>query len=502
MGNNTPISSLIRWTSPEGRALVRKIITGTVKQWPTGPYEHQVSSWVQGLEGISQIVSAPTGGGKTSYFFGPIIIAQYMHKNPVPGFKSFPAKPVAVVVVPLIELGNNHVREAEQLGLRAIALHAAEIARARREGRNLYTEIKACQWPLVFLSPERLTSREIDDIFRDTTFRANVILLGLDEVHVLPVWGKEFRTAYQNMAVVHRRLPKHVPLIGTSATIAPGKEFKSICSMLDLKPGQFYTQRLSNERPNVRSVVHELTHTLSGYEFPDLAWVLHSGRKVVLYCRTIDLGFRVALYLWNLFPPGKHRLHRVRLWNSLTSETYNTKTLELFQDNPETTAIVATIAFGMGINVRNIIDVCNVGVPESLGAAVQQDGRAGRDPNLLANGRTYVEAAALAAIREVLDAEFPDRPQRAPKVKAKSKTTTKRASKETVEKMDDGLRKLLVAHVEARCLVVEKNKVYGNDQLPDGVKAALPCSAASRLLPCSSCQPFWENISSPVPPPP
>ena len=393
------------------------------------------------------------------------------------------------------------VKELEELGLDAIALHADTIDRAVAEGCDIYKEIKQGRWPVVFLSPERLVSPEFDQILRDKGFRANIMLIGLDELHVMVPWGKDFRKAYHSMAILPKRLPTHVPIIGTSATVTPGKDFAEICKLLALKPGSFYLLRLSNERRNVRSIVQELTHGLTGFTFPNIRWVVEPGRKVVVYCRTLDLGFRVAMYLWNTFPPGEHRLHRIRMWNSLATTRYNAETLELFRDNPETTTIIATVAFGMGMNVRNIQDVVNLGLPDTINALVQQDGRAGRDPAMRAQGHTYVEGATLSAVREVVAARKQPKAGtsevKKPKGKAKAESVLQKAArlvraKETVDKLDEGLCRLLEAHVEGRCLVAEKNRIYGNHQLriPHSDKAALSCHDAERLLPCSSCEPL------------
>lgn len=107
--NATANRPLIAWTSQEGKALIRNLVTQLIPQWPEGPREHQVSSWARTLARQAQFSFVATGGGKTSLFYGPVLIADYLSKYPVDGFLPLPASPIAVVVVPLIELGNNHV---------------------------------------------------------------------------------------------------------------------------------------------------------------------------------------------------------------------------------------------------------------------------------------------------------------------------------------------------------------------------------------------------------
>lgn len=91
-------------------------------------------------------------------------------------------------------------------------------------------------------------------------------------------------------------------------------------------------------------IVQELSHPLGGYQFPDIEYLFKAPVKSVIYCNTIDLGFRVACFGWSLpCALGTHRLHNVRLWSALTSAESNERTLELFKNNPSTTTIVATM---------------------------------------------------------------------------------------------------------------------------------------------------------------
>lgn len=179
-------------------------------------------------------------------------------------------------------------------------------------------------------------------------------MLGIDEAHVLVPWGKDFRQAYRQIPLFRKRLPPHTAIVTATATLSSGRDFTSLCNEFGFKPGQYHCIRLSSERPNVRMIIRELTHTLGGYQFPDILWAFKRGVKTVIYCRTLDLCFRVALYGWRQYPPGVQRLDNVRLWSSITSPSYNERTLELFATREDTTTIVASIAFGMGMNVQNI----------------------------------------------------------------------------------------------------------------------------------------------------
>ena len=329
----------------------------------------------------------------------------------------------------------------------------------------------------MLLSAERLVSPDVDAIFRNEKFRENLILLGIDEAHVLVPWGKDFRKAYHQIFLLRRRLPAHTALITVSATISPGPEFNSLCERLELKAGKYYTIRESSERPNVRMIFKQLTHGLGGYQFPDIAWVFRRGVKAVVYCCSLDLVFRVGYYGWNSYPEGSRRLDNVRLWTSITSAAYNNRTLDLFKSEEDTSVIVASIAFGMGMNLRNITDSINLGLPTTYAGLIQQNGRAGRNEEMEARGWTYVESAVCTAITEdeSLSGEA-------------GLTGNKR-----VDEMDANLYQMVRAHVRGICLIATSNARSGNP----GEDSLLTCAQAKRRLFCSSCQPYPSpNIPS------
>lgn len=269
------------------------------------------------------------------------------------------------------------------------------------------------------------------------------------------------------------------------------------------------------ERPNVRTVITELQHPLNGYKFPDIEWVFKPGIKAVVYCRTIELGFHVGVYGWSLFPPGAGRLQSVRLWNSLTSASYNAKTLELFHEEPGACAIIASIAFGMGMNIKNIAHSINLGVPDTCDALVQQNRRAGRDLQSEACGWTYLESSTVTAVSDSKDdgkADLEvcsDSELNATKKKKKKKgkggkpkkavataSTNKKGNSAVKEKTIEGnLGRIICAHLQGDCLEVETNAIYGNP----GESAKKRCIEAHCRLPCSSCQPFWNALNIPLP---
>ncbi|KAF9528831.1 P-loop containing nucleoside triphosphate hydrolase protein [Crepidotus variabilis] len=473
------------WTSLLGRTLIREIVEERITQWPKGPHETQLDCWANLLAGKHVLLIASTGWGKTAAFFGPILVLQHLIRYPRLCGPSPPPTPVALVITPLIELGNAHATEISKFGLRTVSINAETIRAASDEGRNLMKEVRLCKWPIVLLSAERLVNKDFDTILRDPNFRHNLVVLGIDEAHLVVPWGKDFRKAYSRIAHLMRRLPSHTPVVSVTATLSE-KDEQELCTQLgyNMKKNEVHCIRLSSERSNVRLIFRELRHSLGGYTFPDIAWAFCRGTKTVIYCNTLDLCFRVALYGWNQYPPDdRRRLEKVRLWTSITSSRYNQQTLDLFANDPDCSTIVATIAFGLGMNIRNITDSVNLGLPSSLSTLVQQNGRAGRDFSICARGWTYIESSILSSIRNNLESN-------------KSSTSKMSKSKTRMDSIEADLYSSAEAHVTGHCLYVHVNQCMGNH----GPTSSLPCSKADRELWCSNCQPFFDNPCPQQPP--
>ncbi|EIW75371.1 hypothetical protein CONPUDRAFT_159494 [Coniophora puteana RWD-64-598 SS2] len=265
----------------------------------------------------SALVVIPTGGGKTAVFYGLLPILEALRMQPVWGVGRIPSKPAVIMVTPLNELGIMQAAEMQARGIEAVAVNAQTIAQTRLEGRDLVDEVRLCRWRVSIWSPEKLVSQGSNSVFDDEDFRKNVIAYGVDEVHVVPEWGNAFRDAYRHIGSLRNRLPSRVPVIALTATLTPGPEQASVCKVLGLHRNQYHFERHSCERANVQLTVNELSHGLTGYSFPDIAWTILGAEKVVIYCKTIDLGFRVAVYLWSLCTNGQDKRKTVRVWNSL-----------------------------------------------------------------------------------------------------------------------------------------------------------------------------------------
>ena len=386
-----------------------------------------------------------------------------------------------------------------RVGLKAVSLDQETIKRLKREGIDIFRQVRECEWNMVLASPERLTAPAFDHIVRNDFFRSNVVLYVVDEAHVLRPWSLTFRKAYDDIPQLRLRLPISVPILGLTATLLPGSTERDLLHRLRFRPGYHITRR-SCEQPNLRLAFQTLTHGLNGTEFPDFAWVAEGKHKVILYCKTIDLGFRLASYLWRLLPPGPSRFHKIRLYNSLLWPQSNEDTVKAIDEDPSVIGVVATVKFGMGIDVRKVSISASVGLPDSVELGGQERGRAGRDRSQPALGICYVEKTIVASItKEIEDGKLVEplsdseietlRGTRASRVRSKrpalmqAQDDTHLGKKKSQRLVDAGHRRLIAAHIKHTCLVAESNSIFGNTH----ATAHLTCLQARRRLPCSSC---------------
>lgn len=361
------------------------------------------------------------------------------------------------------------------MGIKAISLDSRAVQDARKAGRDVFKEVANCQWSIVIASPERLNAPEFDPIVRSDVFQENLVMYAIDESHVIPGWSQSFRVDYGEISRLFLRIRPDVPILMMTATASRETE-AYLVNLLRMRQGEPIIVRAPSQRSNLRYVWRTLTHGLSGNTFPDLAWAATGRYKAILYCQTIELGFRVASYLWRLRGPGDERFRNIRTYNSLTEEL-NDKTLEAFRDDPQTFTIVATMKFGMGVDPRVVHVSGNVGLPESAEDIVQQNARAGRDPNIVAVGLTLVESTHVgAAVAGKGNAR-----------KSKGKKTEEEAESEkwSGSLKDPYTRKMVTAHAKGNCMVVEVNGAFGRAE--EGSNELQDCVTAGRRLPCSSC---------------
>jgi ATP-dependent DNA helicase RecQ len=294
------------------------------------------------VAGGDALVLMPTGGGKSLCYQIPALLRDG----------------VGIVVSPLIALMKDQVDALRQAGVRAAYLNstltppeAAEVERDMRQGAL----------DLVYVAPERLvTPRSLELLSR-----CKIALFAIDEAHCVSQWGHDFRPEYLKLRVLHEHFPK-VPRIALTAT-ADGPTQRDIIERLALADAKIFVA--SFDRPNIRYRVFPKADAKSQLlafieaEHPSDAGIVYclSRRKVEEVANWLSTKRRIALP----YHAGLDPAMRERNQDHFLKE--------------EGIIIVATVAFGMGIDKPNVRFVAHLDLPKNLEAYYQETGRAGRD---------------------------------------------------------------------------------------------------------------------------
>jgi ATP-dependent DNA helicase RecQ len=294
------------------------------------------------LEGRDVLTLMPTGGGKSLCYQIPALVREG----------------VGIVVSPLIALMQDQVDALKQLGIRAAFLNSTldGVAQQRIEAALLAGELD-----LLYVAPERLLTARMLGLLD----RARIALFAIDEAHCVSQWGHDFRREYQQLFVLHERYPG-VPRIALTAT-ADRRTRAEIIEQLNLREAAVFIN--SFDRPNIHYALSEGQNAREQLwrfierDHPRDAGIVYclSRKKVDTVAAWLQAKGREALPYHAGLPDATRRVHQERF---------------LREDG---LIIVATIAFGMGIDKPDVRFVAHLNLPKSVEAYYQETGRAGRD---------------------------------------------------------------------------------------------------------------------------
>ena len=294
------------------------------------------------LAGRDVLTLMPTGGGKSLCYQIPALLRDG----------------TGIVVSPLIALMQDQVDALRQLGIRAAFLNSTQDPASQQQTE---TALLAGELDILYLAPERLLTERMLDLLD----RAQIALFAIDEAHCVSQWGHDFRKEYQQLYMLHERYPA-IPRIALTAT-ADARTRGEIIEQLKLHEAAVFIN--SFDRPNIHYAINEGQNAREQLwrfieqNHPQDAGIVYclSRKKVENIAQWLQAKGRQALPYHAGLPDETRRLHQQRFLRE------------------EGLIIVATIAFGMGIDKPNVRFVAHLSLPKSIEAYYQETGRAGRD---------------------------------------------------------------------------------------------------------------------------
>jgi len=321
------------------------------------------------------LVLMPTGGGKSLCYQVPALMMDGL----------------TVVISPLIALMKDQVDALRVNGIPAAFLNSTQ---SPEEQNTVFSLLESERIKLLYLAPERLLYNE--SAFISFLKRINVALIAVDEAHCISHWGHDFRPEYRMLGQLRRELPE-VPFIALTAT-ADELTRKDIADKLELKtPGIFIS---SFNRPNIRYTIEAKRNSFERL----LAFLgRHRDEAGIVYCLSRQNTESLAEKL------QRHGYNAEAYHAGLEREVRDERQEKFLRD--ETQVMVATIAFGMGINKSNVRYVVHMDLPKNIESYYQETGRAGRDglPGEAVLFYSYADVQKLQRFASVEDNEAQSR---------------------------------------------------------------------------------------------
>jgi ATP-dependent DNA helicase RecQ len=316
---------------------------------------HQEAAIEHVIGGGDALVLMPTGSGKSLCYQIPAIARQRLGKG------------IAVVVSPLIALMHDQVGALHEAGVEAAFLNSTLTG---QEAGEVEQKLLRGEITLLYAAPERVTNARFLALMDSLYERGQLSLFAIDEAHCVSQWGHDFRPEYRGLTVLHERFP-NTPRIALTAT-ADALTRSDIVERLQLQEAQQFVS--SFDRPNIRyKIVEKNDPRKQLLRFIDAE---HIGDAGIVYCQSRKRVEEVADMLC------EHGL-RALPYHAGLDRMVRQKNQDAFLRSDTTTGdpvvMVATIAFGMGIDKPDVRFVAHLDMPKNIEGYYQETGRAGRD---------------------------------------------------------------------------------------------------------------------------
>jgi ATP-dependent DNA helicase RecQ len=333
-------------------------------------FRHQQQAIVEHvIGGQDALVLMPTGGGKSLCYQIPALARDGL----------------AIVVSPLIALMQDQVEALQQLGVNAAFLNSSLSA---EDNARITREVVSGEIKLLYVAPERLMVGSFLSLLDEVQQHTGLALFAIDEAHCVSQWGHDFRPEYRQLTVLHNRFPD-VPRIALTAT-ADAPTRAEIISQLNLENARQFVS--SFDRPNIRyhvGIKNNARQQLQAFLERE-----HANDAGIIYCLSRKKVEETAAWLvekgWSALPYHAGLPAQLR-------EVHQRRFLR-----EEGIIMVATIAFGMGIDKPNVRFVAHLDLPKSMEGYYQETGRAGRD-GLPANAWMVYGMGDVVSMRQMLD---------------------------------------------------------------------------------------------------
>ena len=292
--------------------------------------------------GGDALVLMPTGAGKSLCYQIPAMLRDG----------------VGVVVSPLIALMQDQVDALAEVGVRAAFLNSTQ---SFDEAMRIERMVRNGELDLVYVAPERLLTPRCLALFE----ASNIALFAIDEAHCVSQWGHDFRPEYIKLSILHERFPD-VPRIALTAT-ADQQTRAEIAQRLQLESAEIFVS--SFDRPNIRYQIVEKANGRK--QLLDFIESEHAGDAGIVYCLSRKKVEETAAFL------NEHGVAALAYHAGMELAVRSKNQSRFLRE--DSIVMVATIAFGMGIDKPDVRFVAHLDLPKSIEGYYQETGRAGRD---------------------------------------------------------------------------------------------------------------------------